>query len=231
MYRVVSCVAGKGCLLKCWQFAKMLMFTLAISCLTASNWPWLVDLTFQVPVQYCSLQASDFTFTTKHIHSWVLFLLWLSLFIPSVAICLLFSSSILDTYWPWEFIFQYRIILSFHTVHGGLKARMLKWFAIPFSRGPHFVKTLHHDPSVLGGPIGHNVQFIDKAIIHVVLFSVIMVLILSALWWMRIRGLWMPLVGRDWLWGKPGLAQVGKVMLSKSLIQFSADGWGCVPSL
>ena len=32
------------------------MFTLAISCLTASNLPWFMDLTFQVPVQYCSLQ-------------------------------------------------------------------------------------------------------------------------------------------------------------------------------
>ena len=31
------------------------MFTLAISCLTASNLPWFMDLTFQVPMQYCSL--------------------------------------------------------------------------------------------------------------------------------------------------------------------------------
>ena len=30
-------------------------------------------------------------------------------------------------------------LLSFHTVHGVLKARILKWFAIPFSSGPHFV--------------------------------------------------------------------------------------------
>ena len=37
--------------------------------------------------------------------------------------------------------------------------------------------------------------------------------------------------GRDWLWGKLGLALVGRAMLSKSLIQFSVDGWGCVPSL
>ena len=34
----------------------MLMFTLAISCLTTSNLPWFMDLTFQVPMQYCSLQ-------------------------------------------------------------------------------------------------------------------------------------------------------------------------------
>ena len=32
------------------------MFTLAISCLTTSNLPWFMDLTFQVPMPYCSLQ-------------------------------------------------------------------------------------------------------------------------------------------------------------------------------
>ena len=35
---------------------KMLMITLAISCLSTSNLPWFIDLTFQVPMQYCSLQ-------------------------------------------------------------------------------------------------------------------------------------------------------------------------------
>ena len=34
----------------------MLTFTLAISCLTTSNLPWFMDLTFQVPMQYCYLQ-------------------------------------------------------------------------------------------------------------------------------------------------------------------------------
>ena len=34
----------------------MSVFTLAISCLTTSNMPWFMDLTFQVPMQYCSLQ-------------------------------------------------------------------------------------------------------------------------------------------------------------------------------
>ena len=32
------------------------MFTFAVSCLTTSNLPWFKDITFQVPVQYCSLQ-------------------------------------------------------------------------------------------------------------------------------------------------------------------------------
>ena len=34
----------------------MSMFTLAISCLATSNLPWFMDPTFQVPMQYCSLQ-------------------------------------------------------------------------------------------------------------------------------------------------------------------------------
>ena len=57
--------------------------------------------------------------------------------------------------------------------------------------------------------------------------------ILSALWWIRIRGLWKLPDGRDWLWGNLGLALMGGAMLSKSLIQFSVDGGeGCYfPSL
>ena len=44
--------------------------------------------------------ASAFTFSTRHIHSWASFLLWLSLFIPSGAISLLFSSCVWNTCWP-----------------------------------------------------------------------------------------------------------------------------------
>ena len=58
-----------------------------------------------------------------------------------------------------------------------------------------------------------------------------MVFILSALCLIRIRGLWKLPDRRDWLWGKLGLVLIGRAMLSKSLIQFSVDGWGCVPSL
>ena len=40
----------------CILIPRMLTFTLAISCLTTSNLSWFIDLTFQVPMQYCSLQ-------------------------------------------------------------------------------------------------------------------------------------------------------------------------------
>ena len=116
------------------------MFTLAISCLTTSNLPWFMDLTFQVPMQYCSLQHLTLLLSQKHTHSWVLFLLWLHPFVLSGVISPLSSSSISGTYQPGEFPFQYPIILPFHTVHGVLKARILKWFATPFSSGPHSVR-------------------------------------------------------------------------------------------
>ena len=165
----------------------------------------------------------------------MLFLLWLCIFILSGVISLLISSSILGTYWPRDFIFQWPIFLTFHTVHGVLKARILKWFTIPFSSGPRFVRTLHYDPSILGGPTWHGSQF------HWVRqscdpcdqfgwFSVTVVFILSFLWWIRIRGLWEPPDGRYLLWGKLSLALMeGWVILSKSLIQLSADRWGLFP--
>ena len=62
----------------------MLMVNLTISCLTTSDLLWFMDLTFQVPMQYCSLQRC--TFTTRHIYSWASFLLWPSCFILSGAI-------------------------------------------------------------------------------------------------------------------------------------------------
>ena len=99
------------------------------------------------------LTASDFTSITSHIHNWVLLLLLLHLFIPSGVISPLISSSILGTYQPWEFIFQCPIFLPFHTVHGVLKARILKCIAIPFSSGPHFVyklkKNQNHTDGIL----------------------------------------------------------------------------------
>ena len=137
----------------------MSTFTLSMSCLTTSDLPWFMDLTFQVPMQYCSFTPSNFTSITSHIHTWVLFLLWFRLFILSGVISPLISSSILGTYWPGEFIFQCPIFLPLHTVHGVLKARILKWFAIPFSSGPCFVRTLYHDPSVFSGPTEHGLWF------------------------------------------------------------------------
>ena len=83
-----------------------------------------------------------------------------------------FSSSILSTYRPGEFIFQGHIFLPFFffTVHGILKARILKWFAIPFSSEPCFVRTLHHDPFIMHGSTwhAHSLTELDKVVIQVI---------------------------------------------------------------
>ena len=169
------------------------MFILAISYLTASNLPWFMDLTFQLSKQYCSLQhqtlfRSPVTFTTGRCFRFgSVSSFFLELFLHSSPVA----------YWApttWEFIFQCYIFLPFHTVHGVLKARMLKQFAIPFSSGPFCQNSppwLFH----LGWTyIAWFIVSLNQTRLYPCdqfgWFSVIVVFILSALWWMRIRSLW-----------------------------------------
>ena len=114
-------------------------------------------------MQYCSLQhwtllLSPVTFTTGCCFCFGS--------IPSYFLELispLISSSILGTYQPAEFIFQCSIFLPFHTVHGVLKARTQKWFAISFSSGPHFVSSIKSAKTRLGADCGSDHElFIAK---------------------------------------------------------------------
>ena len=121
-------------------------------------------------MQYCSIQHR-ILLPSHHIHNWVLFLLWLCLFILSGAISPLISSSILGTYQPGDFIFQCPIIWPFHTVHGVLKARILKWLPFP-SPVDHILSDLFtmtlpswaalHD-------VAHSFTELDKAVVHVII--------------------------------------------------------------
>ena len=137
----------------------MSMFTLALSCLITSNLLWFMDLTFQVHIQYCSLQHWTSVSSTDAITAAHHFCFdSASSFLLELFLC---SSSV--TYWAPTNLgsssFSVISFLPFHTIHGVLKAKMLKWFAITFSTGPHFVRTLHHDLSVLGGPTWHCPMF------------------------------------------------------------------------
>ena len=110
----------------------MSMFTLAISCLTISNLPWYMDLTFRFLCNIPgSFSALEFTSITSHIHNWVLFLLWLQLFILSGAVSPLISRSILGTYRPVEFIFECPIFCLFILFMGF--SRQEYWSGLPFS--------------------------------------------------------------------------------------------------
>ena len=135
-------------------------------------------------IKVCTVSiVSPFTVTTRHIHNWPPFPLWLSLFILSEKNSLLFPSNTMNTYQPGRLITQFQTVLPFHTVHGALKSRILKWFAIPFSSGPGFIRSLHHDPSswvALHG-MAHSFIELHKAVIHIFIL-VVDVWLLSHVW-------------------------------------------------
>ena len=144
----------------------MLMFTLAISCLTTSNWPWFMELTFQIPMKYHSLQHQ--TLPPAPVTSPQLGVL--RPFILSGVISPLISSSILGTYWPGEFIFQCPIFLPFILFMGF--SRQEYWNGLPFPSPVHDVLS---ELSTMACPSwvalhGMALGFIelDKAVVHVI---------------------------------------------------------------
>ena len=215
---------------------KISMLTLAISCLTTSNLPWFMDLTFQVAMQYCSLRHRTLlspldTFTAGHCFCFGS--------VSSLLLELLLSSSPV-AYWALTDLgsSSFSIISFCLFIIFMVFSRQEYWSGLSFpSPVDHVLSKLSTMTClVLGGPTWHGSLFhwsrqgCDPSD-QFCWFSVNVVFILSPLWWMRIRGSWKLRDGRDWLWGKLALSLMGKAMLSKSLIQFSVDGWGCVPSL
>ena len=150
------------------------MFTLAISCLTTSNLPWLMDLTFQVPMQYCSLQH------------WTL--------LPSTTGCCFcfgsISSFFLELFLHWSPVAQGAptdlgsssfSVLSFclFILFMGF-SRQEYWSCLPFpSPVDHILSelftTTHLSWVALHG-IAHSFIELDKAVAHVIR-------LVSFLWW------------------------------------------------
>ena len=112
-----------------------------------------MELTFQIPMKYHSLQHQ--TLPPAPVTSPQLGVL--RPFILSGVISPLISSSIPTNLGSSSFsVLSFCLFVLFH---GVLKARILKWFAIPFSSARCFVRTLHHGLSVLGGPTRHGSRF------------------------------------------------------------------------
>ena len=129
-----------------------------------------MDLTFQVPRQYCSLQhwtllRSPVISTTGHCFrfgSASSFLLGLFLH---------FSFSTLGTYRTGEFISQCHIYFPFHTVHGVLKARILTFLPFP-SPVDHVLpelSTMTHPSRVALHCMAHSFIELDKAVVLVII--------------------------------------------------------------
>ena len=132
-----------------------------------------MDLTFQVPMQHCSLQHRT-TFATRHIHNWMSFLFWLSLFSPSGAISPLLSSSILDIYWPGgsggSFSFS---VLSFCLCKLFMGfSRQEYWSGLPLTSTVDHVlselSTMTHLSWVALHSMAHGFIKLHKAVIHVI---------------------------------------------------------------
>ena len=126
-------------------------------------------LTFQDLMQYCYLQHQTFlpspvTFTTGCCFCFGSVSSFFSVISP------LFSSSTLGTYQSRQFIFHCPIFLSFHTVHGALKAKILKWFAFPCPADHVLseISTMAHLSWVALHGMAYSFTELDKAVVHVI---------------------------------------------------------------
>ena len=139
--------------------------------LTTSNLPWFMDLTFQAPILLFT--ALDFIFNTNHIHSWVLFFVWLHLFILSRVISPLDSHSILGTYQPEVVGSSSFSVLSFCFVILFMGfSRQEYWSGLPFPCPADHVlseiSSMTHLPWVALQSMAHSFIELDKAVVHVI---------------------------------------------------------------
>ena len=116
------------------------MFTLAISCLIKSNLTWFMDLTFQVSMQYCSLQpwtllsSPDPSTMERHFH----FSPDASLFLELLVIALHSSPvNYLNTFWPevggWGGVTHLCFISFCLSILSMGFSRQGYWIGLPFS--------------------------------------------------------------------------------------------------
>ena len=143
-------------------------FTLAISCLTTSNFALIHGP--NIPDSYAILlfTASDFTSITSHIHNWMLFLLWFRLSVLSRVFSPLISSSILDIYHPGSSSFGVLYFCLFILLMGF--SRQEYWSGLPF---PSPVDHIFSELSIMTCPfwvalhsMAHSFIELDKAVVH-----------------------------------------------------------------
>ena len=111
----------------------MSTFTFAISCLITSNLPWFMNLTFQIPTQYCSFLHWNLLSSPDNIPKWASFPLWPRRFFLSGAVCscpLLFPRSTMDTFQSRGLIFHCHIFLPF--IQFMRFSCQVRWSGLPF---------------------------------------------------------------------------------------------------
>ena len=135
-----------------------------------------MDLTFQVPMQYCVLQhwtllsPPDTSPTGLHFYFGSAPSFFLEPFYHSATVACWLPMD-LGQGWaqlPASYLFAFSYCSC---VHGILKARMMKWFSIPFFSGPCFAKvsTITHPSWVALHSTAHHFIELHKAMIHVII--------------------------------------------------------------
>ena len=172
----------------------MSTFTLAISCLITYNLPWFVNLTFQVPMQYCSLQH------------WTL----LPSPVTSTTGCCFcfgsFSSFFLELFLHWSPVAYWAPtnlgISSFSVLSLCLFILFMGFSRQEYWSGLQFPSPVDHILSELSTmtypswvalhDMAHSFFELDNTMVHVISlihFLWLWFFILSVLWVIRIRGL------------------------------------------
>ena len=166
----------------------MSMFTLAIPCLTTSNLPWFMDLTFQVPMQYCSLQHQT---------------LFLSPVTSTTGYCFCFGSIpsfFLELFLHWSPVAYWALTdlgvplsvsshFAFSYCSWGSQGKNTEVVCYSLFQWTTFCQTSPPWPVSLGWPHTAWLSFIvlDKTVVHVIRLA-------SFLWlWFRLSALWCPL--------------------------------------
>ena len=148
----------------------MLTFTLTISCLTTSDLPWFMDLTFQVPMQNCSLQHQT---------------LLPSLVIPTTGCCFCFgsvSSFFLELFIHWSPVAYWAPTdlesSSFSVLSFCLFIQFMRFSRQEYGSGLPFpspvdhvlseLSTMTHPSWVALHGMAHSFIELEKAVVHVI---------------------------------------------------------------
>ena len=148
----------------------MPMFTLDISCLTTSNILCFMDLTFQVPVQYCSLQhwtlfPSPATSTTGcGLHFCSIYSFFLELFLYFFLVAYLIPTSLGSSYFSDLSFCLFTLFMEF--------SRQEYWSGLPL---PSPVDHILSEPSTMTRPswvalygMAHSFIELDNTVVHVI---------------------------------------------------------------
>ena len=148
----------------------MLTFTLAISCLTTSNLPWFMDLTFQIPMQYCSLQHRILHPSSVTSKTGYCFLCGSA----SLFILELFLHPSLVTYWaPTDLGSSSLIVLSYCLFILFIRfSRQEYWSGVPFPPPVDHVllelSIMTHPSLVALHSMAQSFIELDMAVVHVI---------------------------------------------------------------